>query len=236
MEVQEIADDRNATRREEQFFLELFQRVLILINRSRVSSDDISDGIEKIIAHFRERGPADACAVNNFLTLGDLLGYFYWSSPLSAGVTRNKMLVAIRNCEEFRSSLHRPLLKVVSVGGGTGSDIVGLYSALYEEECAFQSMDITLMDNNREWEPFHQVVETCLRQNDFGNASRLINIKRITSSFIYADLRNKGPAEWRLNLRLADIVWMKGVRSILRDDSERYMITAVSTENFSNYI
>ncbi|XP_055953084.1 uncharacterized protein LOC129988835 [Argiope bruennichi] len=221
----EDIDDPIVSRIEERCFIELFDTVLMSINRNRATADEISAGIENIIAYFRERGPPDACAAANFRTLGDSLGYFYWSSPLSAGVTRKKALAAIRNCPEFRSCFNQSSLKVVSVGGGTGSDLVGLYSALYEGRSTFENMEITLADSNSQWFPYHKAVEACLHEEIFGKASELIQSRNINTSFVCADLGNSLPANLQQEIRNANLVWMKGLRSILSGDYERIRVT-----------
>ncbi|CAL1261859.1 unnamed protein product [Larinioides sclopetarius] len=219
------------TRREEKQFFELFYKVLISMQEGRTTDQEVENGIEKIIAGFRE-GPTGVCNANNFQSYGDELGYFYWSSPVSASVTREKTLDAFRNCEEFASPFRRPSLKVVSLGAGTGSDLVGFYSAIYEyfetseeEHSVFKSIEMLLIDKYINWKPLFLKVDELLRDriSDFGNASQLMRSKNITTSFLRADLKNLS-ADQRQKISNAHIVWMKGIQSIQNNDEHRTLI------------
>ncbi|GFT22529.1 uncharacterized protein NPIL_603161 [Nephila pilipes] len=212
-----VVADENST--EERYFVELFDETLEL-NRGEVSDDALSNAVVETIAVFNE-GPSNSCAVEHFRTPAQLWAYFYRFSPISAGLARNRMLQAIRNSEEFRMFLKRPSLEVLSIGSGPGSDLIGLCSVLYEKG-DFQKLNLTLVDNNKHWKSLFESMIQVTREGVYGNASSLFNDKEISSSFIWATaLRTDDYLE---ALRKADIVWMKGLLSILRTDSSRHTV------------
>ncbi|CAL1261855.1 unnamed protein product [Larinioides sclopetarius] len=226
---EEIEEDNvEEIEKEEDFFVELFYQAFERRRPVGIASDEnIRRSIQKIVDYFRENGsPAGVCARNRFLSVEDYLGYFYYYSPISAGVTRFKALDAIQNCENFRVCFRRPSLKLVSVGGGTGSDLVGLWSGLYENS-DIRNMELLLIEKNKKWKPYFQVVEQLLRNRNinFGNASKFIKSRKITTSFICTDMRNEMIPECVEALEEANVVWMKGFLSTLRNDDERRCVT-----------
>ncbi|XP_055953010.1 uncharacterized protein LOC129988769 [Argiope bruennichi] len=226
-------ESREVTRQEENFFLALFDKVVEIINNGRVPDSEIEESIRKIITYFREnRGPRSACANYNFSSLADFLGFFYRYSPLSAGITRNKTLDAINSCKELKECFNKSSLMVVNVGGGAGSDLVGLYSALHENS-TFLEMEITLIDQYSEWREYFGQVNDLLRGGDFGNSSLLMKNRKMTTSFITADLRTEMTPDCADALQKADLVWMKGFLSTLEDD---FMQSAVTMNIISSMV
>ncbi|CAL1261861.1 unnamed protein product [Larinioides sclopetarius] len=217
-------------RREEGIFFNLFDKVLTLMMHGRANQEDIENAIEEIPGLFRG-GAENACEAGNFQTYEEELGYFYWSSPVAAGVARKRTLVALEECETFRSCFREPSLKVVSVGAGTGSDLVGLFSAIHEyfeqsePQSIFHEMELLLMDRNARWEPFFRNIERSLRNPDidFGHASRLMRNRNITTAFIHVDLRELSDDDER-ELGNAQIVWMKGIMAIQPNNRHRRSI------------
>ncbi|GBO27341.1 hypothetical protein AVEN_158288-1 [Araneus ventricosus] len=222
---------------EEDFFLGLFDRMLEKRNPVRASDDEISESIQKFVDYFRiNRSAAGACAADRFVSNADYWGYFYWHSPLSAAATRNKALVAIRDCEKFRSCFNQKLLKVVSVGGGSGSDLVGLFSAIYKNS-VFQDMFVHLVENISRWKLYYEELNKLLAENDFGDASQLLKNRRCFPFFIGADMRKAVIPDCKEALNEANLVWMKGFLSTLANDSERHDITEVSiTELYKSWL
>ncbi|GFX72352.1 uncharacterized protein TNCV_1253061 [Trichonephila clavipes] len=210
--------DENIT--EERHFVRLFEETLER-NRDGISDDDISDAVIKIVRSFVGNV---ACPIEMYETPRMLWAYFYRYSPISAELTRFQMLEAITNSEEFRTFFKRPSLEVLSIGSGPGSDLIGLCSALYDN-ADFQKLNLTLVDNNKHWRPLFQAMIQVIRHDEYGNASKLFKEKEINYSFICSDVLNT--AAYREALSNADVVWMKGLLSVLSSDAERYLAVKV---------
>ncbi|GFR04647.1 uncharacterized protein TNCT_308511, partial [Trichonephila clavata] len=127
---------------------------------------------------------------------------------------------AIENNEEFRTFLKRSSLQVLSIGSGPGSDLIGLCSALYGK-ADFQKLNLTLVDNNPNWRSLIQAMIQVTRDDDYGNASKLFQEKEINYSFICSDVTNT--AAYCEALSKADIVWMKGLLSVLSNNNIRFL-------------
>ncbi|GBL88054.1 hypothetical protein AVEN_133711-1 [Araneus ventricosus] len=206
---------------EEQQFVKLFDAVLQQ-NRGNLSDGDIAEGVAASVSFFRE-DISSACAREKYNTPKILSGFFHRYSPLYAGKTRRIIVYALLGCEKLRFCFHRPSLKIVDVGSGAGSALVGLYSALYEGGFPFQSLEVTAVDYNKNWEIFFNAIVKKLCEDNFGYASRLFKEKEINCSFVCFDAFKDG-CEKETCLNEADIIFMKGVVSILRNDDDRYKI------------
>ncbi|GFU66680.1 uncharacterized protein TNCV_3111641 [Trichonephila clavipes] len=209
---------------ENQHFVKLFDVVLKLI-RGDISDEDISNAVFEIVSR-RRRSISNSCAVENFESLKDLSAYLYTFSPMSAGLARNKTLAAIGNCEELRSFLEKPSLKILSVGSGPGSDLIGLCSVLYEskllyEKTSLEKLKLILVDNNDKWESLFQATVQVLREGNFGYASRFFKSKEISTQFICCDVSMAADAKYEEAFEEANIIWVKGLLSFLRSDNAR---------------
>ncbi|PRD32746.1 UNVERIFIED_CONTAM: hypothetical protein NCL1_19550 [Trichonephila clavipes] len=200
---------------EEKHFVRLFEETLEL-NRGDISDDDISDAVIEVINSFVGN---IACPIKIYQTPERLWAYFFRFSPISAGLTRFHMLEAIRNNGALRTFLERSSLKVLSIGSGPGSDLIGLCSALYDN-ADFQKLNLTLVDNNERWRSLFQAMIHVIRHDEYGNASKLFQEKEINYSFICSDVLNT--AAYCDALSNADVVWMKGLLSVLSNNTVRY--------------
>ncbi|GFQ76770.1 uncharacterized protein TNCT_407851 [Trichonephila clavata] len=209
---------------ENQHFVKLFDDVLKII-REDLSDGDISKAVFEIVLR-RRRSISNSCAVENFESLTDLCAYFYRFSPISAGLARNKTLAAIRDCKELRSCLEQPSLKILSVGSGPGSDLIGLCSALYEskllyEKTALEKLKLILVDNNEKWETLFQATVQVLCESNFGYTSRFFKSKEVSTEFICCDVSKTADVEYEEAFEEADIIWVKGLLSFLRSSNAR---------------
>ncbi|GFU19194.1 uncharacterized protein NPIL_456091 [Nephila pilipes] len=207
---------------EDQNFMKLFDEVLKLI-RSHTSDEDISNAVCKIISRHR-KSIANLRDVENFESLKDLCAYFYRFSPISAGLARNKTLTAIGNCEELRTRLKRSSLKILSVGSGPGSDLVGLCSALHET-CSFGNLELILVDSNERWERFFRTTIQVLREGNFGNVSKFFLKKEVTTRFICCDVSKTIDKDCEEAFENTNIIWVKGLLSFIRSDDVRSLVS-----------
>ncbi|GFQ81279.1 uncharacterized protein TNCT_72671 [Trichonephila clavata] len=209
---------------EEMHFVSLFEETLER-NRGHISDDDIYISLMNIIKSFIGK---IEMKINNYQTPEMAWAYFFRFSPISAALARAQVLEAVRSSEEFRSFFKRHSLEVLSVGSGPGSDLIGLCSALHDNS-DFQKLRLTLVDKNEHWQSLFEAMIQVTRCGDYGNASRLFKVKEINSSFICCDVLNT--ATYCGALGNADIVWMKGLLSILENDEERYLAIKVMDYN-----
>ncbi|GFX12863.1 uncharacterized protein TNCV_1976011 [Trichonephila clavipes] len=206
---------------EEMHFVNLFEDTLAK-NRGSLSDDEISKAVNDINELFQTD---ISCPMECYRTPARRWGYFFKMSFLSAGLARFYVLEALRNSEEFRTFFKRPSLKVLSIGSGPGNDLIGLCSALYGN-ADFQKLDLILLDYNELWKPLFDAMIDCTRSGNYGNSSGLFKEKHVKCYFVPSDVLNTD--KYKKHLKNADIVWMKGLLSVLSSDSVRKEAIKVS--------
>ncbi|GFT65618.1 uncharacterized protein NPIL_149402 [Nephila pilipes] len=213
--------DRIKADSEEKNFVRLFEEALKTF-RGDLSDDDISKGIKDTISEFR-KSIFNSCSIENFQYHYQRCGYFFRYSAPSAGLARDRVLDAIRNCQELRFLLTRQSMKILSIGSGPGSDIIGLCSAFYEVNEIFKP-EFILVDHNIEWKVYFCVLFYLLRNNNFGYASSLFRYPTKEPLFITADTKFRPEGDYLIALKTADIIWMKGLLSILHCSCKRHFV------------
>lgn len=111
-------------------------------------------------------------------------------------------------------------LKVVSLGGGPGNDMVGFCSALQEIFHSTTEIDIYVIDVSKGWETVFPTILRKAATGNFGSFTEFVKKIKINTGFMEADLTSKGIFENKLLsncLAEADIVLMVKLTSFLPD-------------------
>ncbi|KAF8773616.1 uncharacterized protein LOC129984168 [Argiope bruennichi] len=218
---------------EEEQFVKLFDEVLQQ-NRGSLSDEAIADGVDIAIQNFRI-AISGACTKEKYDKPKMLCGFFHRYTSLFATVTRSKFFIALQKSEELKYCFHRPTVKLVDIGSGPGSCLVGLFSAL--ESCdetfnkefgslQYKSLEVTAVDYNEDWKNYFVDIVKKLMKGNFGNASKLFSKKHIKCDFAPFDLLNRSNSklknEFTKILNEADIILMKGFLSILENNDYRH--------------
>lgn len=181
-----IREELHLQSNEEYNFYRLFQRVLDrILDSTRVSFEDVHDAIDEINESFNfENPPVD------YSRPEVICGYLSRYATHSAGLARTTIVDAGRNCRRLKSVLEKcGELRVVSLGGGPGSDALGFCSALSElGHLGWTSLHITVVDAVEEWRECVTLVDQYLREDEFGSVSRLFRKKDVSMSFVRATL------------------------------------------------
>lgn len=111
-------------------------------------------------------------------------------------------------------------LKVVSLGGGPGSDLVGFCCALQEIESSVKELDLFVVDIGESWEDVFLTILRKAFSGNFGSLSDCMKKTKINAGFKEADLTSKGIFRDKDLLKFineADLVLMVKVTSFMAD-------------------
>lgn len=190
---------------EEYNFRMLYDEVLnFFLNSYNIPDEKISEALTaiKISFHYNKgnkysdvdyRLPENLCAV--------LFRY----APHGARLARYKILEAMDQYPELRRILSIPHLKVVSLGGGPGSDAIGFCSAMKRWNFG-GTLDICVMDSVAEWLPYINKIREAMMQgvinpsgngfiSRFGESSDLFFRGKATLSFYPCTLGEQRPVQ-----------------------------------------
>lgn len=173
---------------DEQHFYNLFQRILEDIRGpTDISDEDVNQAINDINKSFvfnSNNPPA------NYSQTKVVCGYLSRYATHTAGLVRTRILEAVCNCLELKSALKKEgELRVVSIGGGPGSDALGFCSALSELGLdGWTSLDITVVDAAEGWRECVTLLDQHLREGEFGSVSKMFKERKVTMSFVQANL------------------------------------------------
>ena len=129
-------------------------------------------------------------------------------------------------------------LKVVSLGGGPGNDLVGFCSALQELVNSIREFDLYIIDICSGWKTVFPTILRKASKGNFGSFTEYAKKIKINTGFMAADLTAKGIFENEcisICLADADIVFMVKLTSFL-PDTEAGDLIQVSFFLFSFYI
>lgn len=130
-------------------------------------------------------------------------------SPMSAGLVRERILTALKECEDFSLKTNIQELKILDLASGPGTDVVGFCSALYEKanfKC--EKLDFTLVDCISNWKQIFQSLDDMIRSYDYGFVSKLFREKNISTDFLLLDLGSEPEknASFLQKLMSADVI------------------------------
>lgn len=111
-------------------------------------------------------------------------------------------------------------LKVVSLGGGPGNDMVGFCSAIQEIFHSITEIDIYVIDVSKGWKTIFPTILRKAATGNFGSFTEFVKKIKINTGFMEADLTAIGIFENKLLsdcLAEADIVLMVKMTSFLPD-------------------
>lgn len=202
--------------KEENHFSQLFCEALEIIKKTmQVSDDELKNGIATVIKSFHY-GDRNQFSDIDFNMSENLCAYFYRYSQLSTELSRSRILDAVNNCKVLQSYLKRTTINVVSIGGGTSFDIVGMLSA-FNEKVNCKKLNVAVVDNAERWKSFLNIVEFLLREGDFGDACHMFKKSNTTLSFLCNDVRmaNSKRTPYSKLVMNANLILMKGLLSIL---------------------
>lgn len=122
-------------------------------------------------------------------------------------------------------------LKVASLGGGPGNDLVGFCSALQETTNTIKELDLKVVDVGQGWVSTFPSILKRASNSDFGSLSSLLKKMKIETSFIQADLISdevyKDGTSLSSVLAEANVVLMVKLLSFLSDKETENVIPKV---------
>lgn len=134
-----------------------------------------------------------------------------------AGLTRFRVLNAMRNSRELKEILEKSDLEVVSLGSGPGNDVIGLCSAF--SQLNLDSLRITAVDKFAQFGSFLKLSNVLLKNEyeNFGNVSALFRKTNVDLSFLEVDLPGglEADKEYFDALARADIILLAKLLGIL---------------------
>lgn len=210
------ATNEGIHRREENYMCQLFTDILnSLMEEYGISDEDMDHSLTEIKKsfHFSE---GNRFSNVDYERIKNVCGYLFRYAAHGAGLVRHRVLLAINECEEFRNCLEKPVLNVISLGGGPGNDMVGFCSALYDYR-RHGSLNMSVVDSIQQWKSVLDSVTYFVRQHNYGNVSRIFLDLSVNLSFIQTRLPgDEGSDEsYFTSLRRADIIMIPKLLSIL---------------------
>ncbi|GBN11520.1 hypothetical protein AVEN_137787-1 [Araneus ventricosus] len=178
-----------------------------------VSEKDVKQAIEHM--HKDYKGSPDSLSksltcLTDFNEVAYRCAYLFKYAPFHTALTYKAMSHALTESPyELRAlldSLSGPL-KLCSLGGGPGADVIGVLAAMHNQFGFFRS-SVKLVDIMSEWELTFWSVLDELRQQNYGPLSESTSEKWFDWSFMRADLQSEMSKELTEVLGTADLVTM----------------------------
>lgn len=219
----------NSIIQEEDNFNKLFQAILRNIrsrdqHQENVSDIDIASAIKQMKEGFKSFTFPDMEQWQN------VFGYLFRYAPHGAGLTRNRVLAAVRGSNDLALCLQKTDLSIVSLGGGPGNDIIGFCSALVEcverSQCLDTSrkLNITVVDQYSKWSICIDHLNNLVREGEFGNVSRLFRSFSVNMSFFQAEISPNYAERYLPSLQRADVILMVKLISSMKMPSVDYLV------------
>ncbi|CAL1274660.1 unnamed protein product [Larinioides sclopetarius] len=178
-----------------------------------VCEKDVKQAIEHM--HKVYQGSPDSLSKNfdsftDFNEVAYRCAYLFKYAPFHTALAYKAMSHALTESPyELRAlldSLSGPL-KLCSLGGGPGTDVIGVLAAMHNQFGFFHS-SVKLVDIMSEWELTFWSVLDELRQKNYGTLSESMSEKWFDWSFMTADLQGKMSRELIEVLETADLITM----------------------------
>lgn len=186
--------------------------------------EEIHQGHRKGFRRFRRINfskPANCCgylrryAICHTGLVKELIWNFFTSQDAFCDVAR----------KEITTKNH---LKIISLGGGPGNDLVGFCSALQEIPNSVKELDLYIVDVCKGWQPVFPAILRKAKDTDFGSFSRFLKKVKINIGFMEADLTAHGMfknATLATTLKEVDLVLVVKVTSFLSDGEAGNLIS-----------
>lgn len=114
----------------------------------------------------------------------------------------------------------RKHLKIITLGGGPGNDLVGFCSALREIPNGVKELDMYIVDVSEGWNVVFPKILRKAKDTDFGSFSHFVKEMKINTGFMAADLTASNMFKNKTllaTLRKVDVVLMVKLTSFLSD-------------------
>ncbi|GIY13127.1 uncharacterized protein CDAR_420781 [Caerostris darwini] len=123
---------------------------------------------------------------------------------MSRALTENSVALTLDSFHLFRSPL-----KICSLGGGPGTDVIGILSALHDKFGFFPTSAV-VVDIMAEWKSTLSSViqELRLRKGNYGTLSQSVSDELFRCSFLAADIQSKMSGHLNKAIGSADLITM----------------------------
>ncbi|KAG8183333.1 hypothetical protein JTE90_023982 [Oedothorax gibbosus] len=126
--------------------------------------------------------------IADYNTVAHRCAYLYKYAPLHSAIVRDELKIILNQSIfwKFHDKLATSKLKICSLGGGPGSDIVGIVAALSELD-VFQC-SAKVVDLKADWEDTLRSVVQELRSGDYGVVGQCFQAENFDWDYLTADL------------------------------------------------
>ncbi|XP_054715654.1 uncharacterized protein LOC129225118 [Uloborus diversus] len=215
---------------EEWHFLRLLNNAVdYFADISNTKSENISTAISNFISSFRVNGGGGGFSEIDLNKAEYACGYLFRYGALFAGLVRKRLLQALEKIDFLKYCQKKAEINVICLGGGAGNDMIGLCSVLHEV-VEFQSLNLTVVDSVKRWASFFNVMEFLIREDYYGNVSKLFQERNVNTSFICCELPGHASTNehYYKNLQEADLILMARLWSILSDEKKEPLIRSIA--------
>ncbi|XP_054715314.1 uncharacterized protein LOC129224790 [Uloborus diversus] len=231
-------DDLNAEAiKEDRLIAQLYRRVvddimtLYNVKESRVDSaikklrKDIHQGHKKQFKHFAGilfTKPSHCCA------------YLRRYAICHTGMVKSGMCMFFSSPQFFEFYFKMAELEcvnIVSLGGGPGSCLIGLCSALCEKQCSFSKIDIKIVDSGSVWSDIFPRIIREAKSFQAGSITKFLETTYLTTGFLQLDLTRDDIFDHEtlsVTLESAHIILMVKMISFLSEEHAGDLLEHVS--------
>lgn len=193
-----------------------------MLNFSLVSKSNVQRAIKHLVHNYGRITNGRTPEELDYNDLNNCFGYLHRYATCHTALVRavlKRVLHTRPPAPVKRLLCLKDTLEVLSLGGGPGNDIVGLFSALYGKHYGFFKISVTIVDSMIGWESVFYRTLKFLREKDLGNASAICKEIKIEPHFIEADLTDlpKRNSNLMSKIRSADVLMLVKVLSVIPD-------------------
>ncbi|XP_054717527.1 uncharacterized protein LOC129226923 [Uloborus diversus] len=213
-------------------FLSFFEQLFdVVVQQNNLTNEEkVRQAIHHLVSNYSKTNNGQTPQELDFNDLSNCVAYLHRYAACHAALMRSVLVRLFHICPpaQVRRMLSlKQNLKVLSMGGGPGSDAFGFISALYGRHYGLQSLDLFVLDSGSAWDVVLASSSQLLRRGSLGNASAIFSEVNTKVQFIHACIKG---SEIKTLVQGMDVVLLAKVLSVVPDrEKVSYLQNIVSS-------